>query len=897
MKVNVSSTKLKGTVLFTVVSVLMVLIVILLGTLALAATASNRAYQNYQKEQTEYTARALLDSVVTAINTDTTNDGIKAQIAGLNGEGDTIDIEIVRSDNTRLDAEGNPVPEVVTVTKLKSQYYYIEKVNPDTSKPYGWQECNVYDLSTIVSKTMADTVYSVRMTDMPITTPGGGGGGGAFVSMGNAVVPDGGVITGGTAVGLNSDGSNSYNIQNDPFVIEVDAYFKGNLTIQNKGTFRFTHMGSHVAVTGDMGYGNNIMWEFSPTFKWDGSAAKSYQEIPCFFVGGKFYNMQDVTWDTKNQKSENGHPVNLYCGYLELDKPSNFFMTGDIYAFNEDSTSVIKTVQRSSLYKWTSKNIGFPGNKSKAQYKFGSFYSAGSALFQVDDGNSAMEIGGDCRVAKNLDCAKNVTVDGDVVVGDTLTVGAGATLTVQGDIYASNLSNYGNIVCSGNIYVFTVLSQGTCNKGEITPANTAGMTPIVKTVWVEDVQLSPVSANPPYNYTYSYTEYTKEGMDETSKQVSATVDIATVNDVMQPWWFNNTDYATVQEAVELYDQNYIKLMEMMATQGQKTQVNTFDISILYKDSIYPEGFDKASILKDIIKEPENYTPAKYSNYPQTLDSFKSTFGMSDASPTYTSCNDLRAKTGGTGIITQSCTLSGSWGAGDDNIYIKANGKIISVVIDGLSMDNLKSIVIDESNGGEVNFFVNKDKTLSIKSYGSILTTDIIKQFESGPGPGHGPNPGHGDRYTDEYFLRTNFASGPGGGYGFSSMKTEWDVKKYADPLYPDVYVFGGENSKMEFPNASALAINVRAPLLMFTYDSSGQKLGDRINYTDELGTRPYHKNEYIAMVGQLIAGDINVENNFGMLHMAKSDPNAANPPAPGGSAVPEEIYTLYYDYY
>ena len=51
------------------------------------------------------------------------------------------------------------------------------------------------------------------------------------------------------------------------------------------------------------------------------------------------------------------------------------------------------------------------------------------------------------------------------------------------------------------------------------------------------------------------------------------------------------------------------------------------------------------------------------------------------------------------------------------------------------------------------------------------------------------------------------------------------------------------------------------------------------------------------MVGQLIAGDINVENHFGMLHMAKSDPNAANPPAPGGSAVPEEIYTLYYDYY
>ncbi len=895
MKVNVSSTKLKGTVLFTVVSVLMVLIVILLGTLALAATASNRAYQNYQKEQTEYTARALLDSVVAAVNADTTNDGIKSQIAGLGNEGDTIDIEIVRSDNARVDADGNPVPEVVTVTKLKSQYFYIEKVDPETSKPYGWKECNVYDLTTTVTKTMADTVYSVRMTDMPITTPGTGGGGGAFVSMGNAVVPDGGVITGGTAVGLNSDGSNEYNIQNDPFVIEADAYFKGDLTIQNKGTFRFTHMGSHVAVTGDMGYGNNIMWEFSQTFQWDENKPTSYQDIPCFYVGGRFYNMQDVTWDTKNQKSEDGHPVNLYCGYLDLDKPSNFYMTGDIYAFDDTQTSVIKTVQRSSLYKWTSKNIGFPGNKTKAQYKFGSFYSAGSAFFQVDAGDAAMEIGGDCRIAKNLDCAKNVTVSGDVVVGDTLTIAAGATLTVNGDIYASRLANYGNINCTGNIYVFEVSSQGTCNKGEITPANTAGLKPIVKQVWVEDMIVSDVSTDEPYRYSYSYTEYTKDGSEITSKVVSvADVHIATVQDVMQPHWINTEVFpdASVQDLVMQYDQNYIKLKDMEATQGQKQSVNTFDISVLYGEPIYPEGFDRASILTDIIKESENYTPAKYSSYPQTIEAFENTYG--DCSNTvYTSCSDLRTKTG-TGVITQSCTISGSWGAGDDNIYINADGKRIAVVIDGLSMDNHKSIVINESNGGEVYLFINKDKTLSLKSYGSILTTDIIKQFDEG-GPAPGP-----EHYTTNYYLKTNFASGgpAGGGFGFTSMKAAWDVQKYADPLYPDVYIFGGENSRMEFPNASALAINVRAPLMTFTYDSSGQKLGDEIHYTDELGTRDYHKNEYIAMVGQLIAGDIDVENNFGMLHMAKDDPNNSNnDPNNGGNGVPEDIYTLYYDYH
>ena len=72
--------RLKGTVLFTVVSVMMVMVVFLLGTLALAATASNRAYSNYQKEQTEYTSRAVLDSVVQAIQDDS---DIKKAVLGL----------------------------------------------------------------------------------------------------------------------------------------------------------------------------------------------------------------------------------------------------------------------------------------------------------------------------------------------------------------------------------------------------------------------------------------------------------------------------------------------------------------------------------------------------------------------------------------------------------------------------------------------------------------------------------------------------------------------------------------------------------------------------------------------------------------------------------------------
>lgn len=911
MKVNVSSTKLKGTVLFTVVSVLMVLIVILLGTLALAATASNRAYQNYQKEQTEYTARALLDSVVAAVNADDSNDGIKSQIAGLGTEGDSIEIEIVRSDNTRHDAEGNPVPEVVTVTKLKSQYFYIEKIDPETSQPYGWKECNVYDLTTVISKTMADTTYSVKMTDMPVTTPSTDGGGGAFVSMGNAIVPDSGVITGGTAVGLNSDGSDTYPITNDPFTIEADAYIKGNLTVQNHSVFRFTNMGTHVAVTGDLGYGNSINWDFTESFNWDEHADKStgttsYQEIPCVYVGGRFYNMQNVTWNTKNTKGEGGHPINLYCGYLDFNGISNFYMTGDIYAFNEDQTSRIVTTNESALYKWTSKNIGFPGNKSNKQYQFGSFFSAGNALLQIND-NTGLKIEGDCRVAKNLDLLRIVNVDGDLVVGDTLTIANGAKVTVKGDVYASKLINNGELICDGEIYVFDVLSHGAVTKNAqsytITPASTAGLAANVKTVWIEDMTLTPVSESTPYQYSFSYTEYTKEGFDETSKVVSGTNPIAEVNGIMGPYWFNEgaNPGMTIQDAVMQYDEKYKSYMDMLATQGQKKQVNTYDISSLYKQPIYPDGFTKDEILNDIIKESINYTPVKYQGYPQTVEEFEQNYGEC-GNVVYTSYADIKNKATNRGIITESCTLSGSWTASDDNIYIKANGKRIAIVIDGLSMDNGKSIIIDESNGGEVFFFINKDKSVNIMSGGALLTTDIIKKIDGNhnPGPGHGgPGPG-GNKYTDEYFLKTNFTK-----LGFSSMKGPWEVQKYADPLYPDVYLFSGENASIHFPNASILSMNVRAPLLTFIYKSSGgQNLAHRIEYTasaDDVRIYDKQKNGQpvqFAMLGQLIAGDIQVNNNFGMLHLAKDDPNAGNGnQGNGGSGVPEDIYTLFYNYY
>lgn len=911
MKVNVSSTKLKGTVLFTVVSVLMVLIVILLGTLALAATASNRAYQNYQKEQTEYTARALLDSVVTAINNDNTETGIKSKVFGLSGEGASLDVTVQRSDN--LNADNKMIEETVKITQMKSRFKYYDSIDPDTGEPYGWKECRVYNLEAINSKTMADTTYSVLLIDEPINTTDDGDKGASFVSLGSAVVPDGGIITGGTAAGLDApdDTSMNFKIQNT-YKIETNSYFRGNLEINNKGSFYFLRKGNHVAVTGNLSYGNDLLWEFCPAFAWDDKSPIPYEDIPCVYVGGVFQNSQQVKWDTKNRKHDNAQPVNLYCGSLKLEGLESLSMSGDIYAFDEDATNVITSVKRSQLFDWTSKNISFSGADKEKEYSFGSFYTAGSARFQVNDNHAAMEIGGDCRVAKNLECAKNVIVHGDLVVGDTLTIGSNARLKVHGKIYAANLANYGEIDCDKEIIVFNVLSQGINKTGEITPYDTAGMSGVKVTKWIENMVLEPVSANPPYSYNYSYTEYTKEGMEVKEKNVAANVQIAEVNGVMGPYWFQGTpECTTVQQAVEQYDSNYMKLMQMKATEGQQTVEDVFDISTVYKQPIYPEGFDKATIRENILKVQDNYDPKRFNDvekgYPQSLDAFEEKFGFNaDVLPEYKSYNDLKTKTGDA-VITQSCIIhgNGSWSNpsnGDaQNLYIKADGKQVNVIIRGnVTINNGASLIINESNGGRVNFFIDKDGQLNLLTVASMLTTDIIKQFE---GDAYGtPGFSNVSKYNDTYFSTGNFSRPGGQAFGFNSMKSEWNLKKSGDPIFPDVYLFAGENAKMKISDgASALSVNIRAPLLEFTYLSSGQTLKKPINYieSDATGnaTRVYSPADdvnYIAMVGQLIAGQIHVENYFGLMYVTE-DPNGNN--GDGNSTLPDHYTTIQYEYY
>ena len=74
----------RGSVLFTTVSVMALLIIFLSGALALASSANNRAHKSYSSSQASYNARAAIDSFMQAMQSDA---GVAAAVHDMDANG------------------------------------------------------------------------------------------------------------------------------------------------------------------------------------------------------------------------------------------------------------------------------------------------------------------------------------------------------------------------------------------------------------------------------------------------------------------------------------------------------------------------------------------------------------------------------------------------------------------------------------------------------------------------------------------------------------------------------------------------------------------------------------------------------------------------------------------
>lgn len=911
MKDKTIQTKVKGTVLYTVISVLMILVVFLMGTLALAATASNRAYGNYQKKQTEATARAVLDSVVQAINEDS---DLKGEVEALVDTGGELKVEVSGTDGLFEEAYITYYGErqVLNTHKQKED-------DPDWIK--GW----MFEVRTVASRSMAETSYSAYIVEGTIVSDPGQGSG-AFVALGDAGNQIGthGTVAGGTEIGIGKNTLEDYTTGQNTY-IQAPFYVYGSLYSPEHVTFNFTNLGDYIAIEGDYSYANALHFTFQDGLieSWedlndeiirknngasdilDITKAK-YQDVPCIYIGGTFniHPNQSVTIG-----GTDAVPVNIYCGDIQI--PGSFSHYGDLYAFDETATSKITNLGETKLYQWVSKVItGSNGNDSIQNY--GSFYTAGSV--SIENQSRQQNIEGDLRVAKDLTITSNsnVTVGHNVVCGGTLKVTAGSTLTINGDLYAYELDNAGTINCTGTIQVLTVTNPGNLT---VTPVSTAGLSFTTVQKWHDNVvvTISSNNGNYPFSYQYSYEEYTKDNTGTTAQTITGNSGDC--------WYFDQNTYATYEEYLAANDAFFQELGVMQGTSGQAyaATVNVYDMAEVYGAPIYPQDYTKEEITKKIIDIPAATTY----DYPDTLQELDDTFGILDSN------GNLALPTYSGGTITNSCILTGG---STNNIYIKSSGSPIVVIIDNFTISNNASIIVDE-NLGDVYFYVRNE--FNILGGGCVITTDYLNLFTRG---------GLTNPWTD---AEITGASSTAFEKILSQLSGNMTIYEYTgsknSEYFPNLYIYAEDGAKLYLGHGEGfMTANIRAPKLTFKQDATNGCLNKTIQllaegekvitydpnssyvnkngidvvtrYIDDQGKYTtvqadaektevwyatetlFEQGDKLNLIGQLICGEIDISNQWGMIYVTDTKKNGegSNGAGIGGDG---DYIVQYYNFY
>lgn len=436
--------KLKGTVLLTVVSIMALLIVILTSTLIMATAANRRAYKSYSSSQSTYTARATVESILAAVGTD--NDFAKA-VGNLKTVGQEFDIIVDMNDN----ALGTVEKANIKYVGKKKMYDSVnqEWVERDVLEITA-DVSHGAETTTISSHVIRDPVDQGDTSGgggAPFVTKGAADGGnhtsafgGTYFGMGttwqSAVYDEydsfGNIdkkeylnYMAGSEQIYQFKAANESDFQ-APFVVN------GSWENATGSTFHITRKGTGIAIWGDLTLSN---WglDISSNVQGSGSKKLEFNEIPYVYVDRTITNDQSVGVTIGKEN----YPLNIFCGNFNLAKDSAMNIYADMYCMDIGAESVFRANgSGTTLYKWADSTI----NKYENVDSFGGNYFSKGSL-RIKSG-SKIYFKKDVRVEGDLNVESGATLDvaGDLVVGGALM--AEGTINVTGHIYC-------NAACSG----------------------------------------------------------------------------------------------------------------------------------------------------------------------------------------------------------------------------------------------------------------------------------------------------------------------------------------------------------------------------------------------------------------------------------------------------------------
>lgn len=498
---------LKGSVLFTVVSVMALMIIFLTGTLALASASNNRAHKSYSSSQASYTARAAIQSFTEAMQRE---EGIVAAVQALGKDGrDTVMYpEVTIGDSTLgvvgyYDASGTWHGDAITVELVSEgeEYAYYHDGKSGTTSA-DWHPVDIVRITATCrvgkeEETVSAVIKKSESGASAGSTPSRIKG---LQSIGEGYMPAGGTITGGLGLGLTNSIRETFKIRNKTILETTLTFINGSLIPESSGiSIRVKDPKdkdknpmpySETIINGNLYIPNNnfIIVDYTMTDNF------TQKEIPYLYVDGAVFtrtaqNFLTNSYD-QNPTPGTGQPYNIFCGTFRMENQINFSGV-DLYLMDEYTTAdpytlvmqvsdqpdpttgkVIPTdtmqmtrgdnkvgANSSYLYNW----VNSVKNKTEMQHRSvgGNIYCNGNLNLSNIEVHGDVRVMGDCVIDGNCFIRAHgdengKRVGGNLVVQGKLTING--KITLDGTIFCDpdkiidNSGGSGNYTSSGGSY-------------------------------------------------------------------------------------------------------------------------------------------------------------------------------------------------------------------------------------------------------------------------------------------------------------------------------------------------------------------------------------------------------------------------------------------------------------
>lgn len=487
--------RVKGTVLFTVVTVMMIMVVFLMSTLILTTSANRRSYYTYYKTQAQYAAQSALDCITNFAY----SDGDFSEWVQSITPGDTREHEIfINYEGSKMPLSDIKAPNKsvrCTIKREKDNYIYdtiTEKIhkqpqwkitatavigtgrNRTEAKKATYLYANVQtpkmsDVKNEITYTqhLYDETITYEETDEYIDDPGS-----PFTPIANAVyslsptgTDDNVVVLGPQYSGMTRipKGRTKYGdvngvyqaIKNDLGGVS-DGIFNGNSKITVKNGYVFQRQGEGMQYYGNLLF-NNAGDYFTTRVKATDTTKWAYNKQNYVFVEGMIYNVggklsigydKAASSDAGNTAAEkSSRPVNLFAGGVMFDKVNGGAnVCGDVYLYDPQLSSQWTAFQGSTILStFVARNVDGTATTAKYSGTHGNLVCNNTSL-TLGGGAGTLTIQGDLLFTNpngSVNFASAVRVNGKAIFACPASKVSGAgNLTADGGIIYSNDTGY-----------------------------------------------------------------------------------------------------------------------------------------------------------------------------------------------------------------------------------------------------------------------------------------------------------------------------------------------------------------------------------------------------------------------------------------------------------------------